>query len=319
MGSAAGGAAAPYPLTALTVVLGPPRVASDAFADFQRAATAGEKVAEHPWAQHEYAALDALTAREGTIATHSLLETFVGGVLQVGVIAADVERQWVRHADGQLYASLTIVSEDVRPRAAGLAFHDPALVDALNAVGERIAALDDRVWIRWSSRTTHDVDDGTVLTRSAALMGQIAELVIRESPVSDANGNAETALEPELLTAIRLGRAHADAPGAPITRALRALRHHDPMRAEWTRILMDAFYLGALDAAQLVNRRDAAERQGLAFLYLGKERVDRLKANPDVSPRFRGEMAAKTFLTAYALERLAPAISAALCDYMAAT
>lgn len=311
--------AAPYPLTALTVVLGPPAAHGDAFTDFQQAATAGAPVAEHPWAQHEYAALDALTARAGTIATHSLLETFVGGVLQVGVIAADVERQWVRHADGQLYASLTIVSEDLRPRAAALALHEPALVDALNAVGAQIATLDDRRWIRWSSRTTTDVDDGTVLPRSAALMGQIAELVIGESPVDSAEGDGETVLEPELLTAIRLGRAHADAPGAPITRELRALRHRDPMRTEWTRILMDAFYLGALDAAQLVDRRDEAERRGLAFLYLGKERVDRLKANPDVSPRFRGEMAAKTFLTAYALERLAPPISAALSTYMGVT
>lgn len=305
--------------SSLTVVLGPPASDAAAFADFQRAAAAGEAVAEHAWARHEYAALDALTAREGTIATHSLLETFLGGVLQVGVIAADVERQWVRHEDGQLYASLTVASEDVRPRAAGSALHDPALVDALNAVGEQIASLDDRAWIRWSSRSTDDVDDGTGLPRSAALMGQIAELVIRESPVGAVAGDGETALEPELLTAIRLGRAHADAPGAPITRELRAIRHREPMRTEWTRILMDAFYLGALDARQLATREQTEARESLAFLYLGRERVDRLKANPDVSPRFRGEMAAKTFLTAYALERLAPTISAALADYMMTT
>jgi hypothetical protein len=319
---------ASYPLSALTVVLGPPSQARATFDAFQQAAAAGMSVADHAWARHEYAALDALTAREGTIATHSLLERFVGGVLQVGVIAADVERQWVRHADGQLYASLTIASEDVRPRAAGLALHDPALVEALNAVGEQIATLDDRAWIRWSSRTTHDVDDGTVLPRSAALMGQIAELVIAESPVGaiagdpaadDTTASGETALEPELLTAIRLGREHADTPSAPITRELRALRHRDPMRTEWTRILMDAFYLGALDARQLAARDPSEQRDALAFLYLGRERVERLKANPDVTPRFRGEMAAKTFLTAYALERLAPTVSAALATYLRLT
>lgn len=307
------------PLASLTLVLGPPAADRATFDDFQRGAAAGDSVTEHPWAQHEYAALDALTAREGTIATHSLLETFVGGVLQVGVIAADVERQWVRHEDGHLYAALTIVSEDVRPRAAGMTLHEPALVETLNAVGERLATLDDRAWLRWSSCTTTDVDDGTVLPRSAALMGQIAELVIRESPVGAEASDGDTALEPELLTAIRLGREHADVPGAPITRELRALRHREPMRTEWARILMDAFYLGALDARQLADRETGEARRSLAFLYLGRERVDRLKANPDVTPRFRGEMAAKTFLTAYALERLAPTISAALWAYIDVT
>ncbi len=273
---------------------------------------AGERVAEHAWALHEYAALDALTARDGTIATHSILETFAGGVLQLNVIAADVERQWVRHEDGRLYASLTLASDDIRPRAAGLAMRDPAVIDALNEVSDRIASLDDRAWIRWSSREVPSLRESDVLHRSASLMGQIAELVIAESPMSASSGDGETSLEPELMTAIRLGREHADAHGAPITRELRAIRHHDPMRAEWTRILMDAFYLGALDTTQLAGRANPDELAGLAFLYLGKERVDRIKANPDITPRFRGEIAAKTFLTAYAMERLAPRNSRAL-------
>jgi hypothetical protein len=53
-------------------------------------------------------------------------------------------------------------------------------------------------------------------------------------------------------------------------------------------------------------------------LYVGKERSDRLKADPVVTPRFRGEIAAKTFMTAYALERLAPVVSGALFEAMSA-
>lgn len=302
-----------YPLSELTVVLGPPATVAPQFTDFQDAASRGERVAEHPWAHHEYAALNTLTARDGSINTQTLLETMIGGVLQVRALLADVERQWVRHEDGRLYAALTLCSEDVRPRAAGLALHEPALVEALNTLGASLSALDDRAWIRWSSRCDMDAGDPALLPRSAALVGQMAELVIRESPLGTLTGDDEAPLERELLTAIRLGREHADAPGAPITRELRALRHRDPMRAEWTRILMDAFYLGALDAGQFAHRDDLA---GLAFLYVGKERADRLKANPEISPRFRGELAAKTFMTAYALERLAPTVSAALYDAM---
>jgi hypothetical protein len=302
-----------HPLTQLTVVLGPPRAPHGDFADFQQAASRGASVADHPWALHEVEALEALTHRDGSISTHTLLETLVGGVLQVGALIADVERLWVRHADGQLYAALTVCADDVRPRAAGLAFHDPTLMDALNTVSASIATLDNRAWMTWSSRTTHDPEDPSQLTRSASLVGAMAELVIRESPLVDAPAPAgapsELALEPELLTAIRLGREHAGMPASTIGRELRALRHLDPMRSEWTRILMDAFYLGALDTTQLVHREELA---GLAFLFVGKERTDRLKANPDISPRFRGELAAKTFMTAFALERLAPRVSAAL-------
>ncbi len=78
----------PHPLTALTLVLGPPRDLHHVFLDFQACAERGEGVAEHGWAQHEYAALDALTRREGAVTTHTLLETILGGVLQVVLGAA---------------------------------------------------------------------------------------------------------------------------------------------------------------------------------------------------------------------------------------
>ena len=169
----------------------------------------------------------------------------------------------------------------------------------------------------WSSRTEHDHDDAAHLPRAAALVGQMAGLVICDAPTpADLPPDASVALEPELLTAIRHGREHADLPSAPISRELRALRYRDPMRAEWTNILMDAFYLGALDAAPLEERVRAGERAGLAYLFLGRERSERLKTNPEITPRFRGEIAAKTFVTAYALERLAPMVSAALFGAM---
>jgi hypothetical protein len=52
-----------------------------------------------------------------------------------------VDRQWVRHADGDLYAALSVNAADVRPRAAGRTLHDAALVEALNAVADPITAL----------------------------------------------------------------------------------------------------------------------------------------------------------------------------------
>ncbi len=309
----------PYLLTDLTVVLGPPQAHRDAFVDFQARVARGESVADHPWEAHEYAALDALTARDGTISTHTLLETMIGGVLQVGAITADVERSWVRHEDGQLYAALTVSSEDVRPRAGGVAFHDPSLVTALNTVSDTIAPLDGRAWMRWSSRTVADNAEPTMLARCAALVGAMAELVITDSPAGlEQDDNTDVELEAELLVAIRHGRAHANLPLAEITRELRAVRHRDPMRYEWTRIVMDAFYLGALDVQQLRERAAAGATSGLAYLYLGKERSDQLKTNPVVTPRFRGEIAAKTFMTAYALERLAPVVSGALYEAMSA-
>lgn len=309
---------APHPITELTVVLGPPRTQQADFAEFQSHAASGGAVADHAWAHHEYAALDALTHREGSISTHTLIETMVGSVLQVPVLFADVDRQWVRHADGQLYASLTIASEDVRPRAAGLALHDPALVDALNGVATTISALDGREWIAWSSRTWHDEGNDDVLPRAARLVGDMATLVITDSPFGEAPaaGDAPVPLIDELLIAIRHGRAHAERPTAAITRELRALRHRDPMRAEWTRITMDAFYLAAIDPSSLRERLTQGDGAGLAYLFLGTERTERLKADPQLTPRFRGEIAAKTFMTAFALERVAPMQSHLLHDVM---
>lgn len=306
--------APPYPLTDLTVVLGPPLGHDESFLDFQARAHRGESVIEHPWAHHEYAALDALTQREGPISRPTLIETFVGSVLQVSVIIADLERQWVRHADGQLYVALTIGSEDVRPRAAGLALHDPTVVDALNAVAQTISTLDDRAWMTWSSRTWHDTGDEAHARRTGAVVAELAASVLagRATP-----GEEPLPLVDDLLAAIRLGRRLADTPHDPIVRELRALRHVDPLRVEWARIAMDAFYLGALDVAELPARSRGEEGQGLAYLYLGKERSDRLKADPLISHRFRGEIAAKTCMTAYALERLAPSVSQALFDVVA--
>jgi hypothetical protein len=51
---------------------------------------------------------------------------------------------------------------------------------------------------------------------------------------------------------------------------------------------------------------------------VGKERTDRLKADPFVSPRFRRELAARAFMTAYALQRLAPTVFTALRTHMMA-
>jgi hypothetical protein len=307
----------PHRLSTLTLVLGPPRESSPLFSDFQHAVKQGAAVADHAWAHHEHDALSALTHRDGSISTHTLLETLLGGVLQMGVLLADVERSWVHHADGQLYAALTIAADDARPRAGGLAFHEPSLVEALNAVTDTIATLDGRAWMQWSSRSWFDPEEATQLTRTAALVGQMAELVISDSPAGLVSADdTEVELESELLVAIRHGRAHAELPSAALTRELRALRHLDPMRHEWTRIVMDAFFLGALNTAQLQERAERRDTAGLSFLYLGKERSDRLKANPVISPRFRGEIAAKTFMTAYALERLAPVVSAALFELM---
>ncbi len=304
----------PHPLTELTLVLGPPQDLHATFLDFQARAERGEAGVEHGWAQHEYAALDALTQREGAVTTHTLLEMILGGVLQVAVFIADVERQWVRHADRRLYVALTVCSEDVRPRGAALALHDPALVDALNGVATSLSALDGRAWLSWSSRTTHDAANDEQVPRTAAIVRQLAELVLAEVPPS---ADDTVQLADELLAAIRIGRALADTPQSPVVRELRALRHLDPMRVEWARIALDAFALGALDVTQLPAPGPANEARGLAYLYLGKERSDRLKADPFITPRFRRELVAKTCMTAYALERLAPRQSQTLYLAMA--
>jgi len=110
-------------------------------------------MADHPWVSHEHEAVNSLTVRDSTVPTQTLLETIVGGVLGVELIIADVERQWVRHADGGLYASITFSTEDVRPRAAGRALHEAGAIEALNAVGASLSSLDGRAWLAWSSRT----------------------------------------------------------------------------------------------------------------------------------------------------------------------
>ncbi|MCC6245974.1 MAG: hypothetical protein IT353_24285 [Gemmatimonadaceae bacterium] len=302
-----------YPLTALTVVLGPPLDGCAEFGDFQQRSQQGLSVADHPWMRREHDALDALTHREGAISTHTVLERLLSGVLQIDTIIADVDRQWVRHADGQLYVALTACSEDVRPRAAGNALHDPSLVDALNALTHTIAQLDGRAWMVWSSRTWHDDGDATNVSRTTALVQALGSLTTDVVPVSE---DAPIELVNELRMAIASGRALADTPRAALASELRDLRHRDPLRVEWARIAMDAFYLAALDVTSLHGRLRGDDRAGLAYLYLGKERSDRLKANPEITPRFRNEIAAKTLMTAYALERLAPAVSQRLYSVM---
>lgn len=313
----------PYPLSTLTVVLGPPLHHTDAFADFQQRARRGEAVADHAWAGHEHEALDALTHRDGTIRTHTVLETLLRSVLEIAPIIADVDRQWVRHADGQLYAAVSFCSEDVRPRAAGNTVHDPALVDALNAVTQTIAQLDGRVWIEWSRRTWYDDGDPSHISRTTELVRALGALTTDARPLSD---DIPIDLVDELRVAIAHGRALADTPlantplgegrRAHLVRELRSLRHLDPLRVEWARIAMDAFYLGALELATVHERVRGNDRAGLAYLYLGTERTARIKAQPEISPRFRGEIAAKTLMTAYALERLAPEVSQQLAAVM---
>ena len=304
-----GAAVHPYPLTALTVVLGPP-VHMDRrrlFDDFQRAAVAGEPVADHAWPAAEHDAVAALIERDGTLNSKTLIETWLGGVLRVNVIVADVDLQWVSYDDQRLYASLTVVSEDVRPRAAAVALHEPTLVNALNAVAESLATIDGREWIRWSSRTWHDEAADGQAERAAVLVQQIAATVLTEAPTGE-----EIVLADDLVRAIIHAREAAGAPNSRVARELRSLRLLDPLRTEWNQLSMDAFYLASLDPTAVTARVDANDARGLAYLYLGQTRIDRLKADPAISPRFRAELAARTWMTAYALERLAPTVSRAL-------
>lgn len=307
---------ASYLLTDVTLVLGPPTRASAAFADFQLLAARGDAVAGHAWEAHEYAALDALTMRDGAVDSHTLLETMVGGVLQVAVVIADVERQWVRHADGQLYAALNFNSEDVRPRAAAVALSQPEAIAALNAVSGPIADLDGRAWLAWSSVSRHDVASDEQTTRTVALVSRIAETVLAER--GDALGTEDSPLDlrSDLLSAIRLGVHHADAAQLPLARELRALRHGDPLRYEWLQVSMDAYFLAAQSPARVKTHVPDGEASGLAFLYVGRVRTEKLKAEPYISPRFRGELVARAFMTAYALHRVAPVVSLALLERM---
>ncbi|MBL0938090.1 MAG: hypothetical protein IBJ03_04300 [Gemmatimonadaceae bacterium] len=312
----------PYSLASLTLVLGAPvpgtQEAQD-FADFQSRAASGESVTDHVWARHEHAALDALTLRAGPLGTHTLLETMIGSILPIEVIVADVDRQWVRHADGDLYVALTIVSEDVRPRAAANTLHDPSLVTALNAVADSLAALDGRQWLDWSAKRWHDEELPEHSARAVALIQSMAQYVLGDSTSvrSEAQADdAEVDLLSELRRAIQYGRACAADDGSALARELRALRHVDPLRHEWERVLMDAFHLGALDTAAMPERLSGAA-SALPWLYVGKERTDRLKADPLITPRFRRELLARAFMTAYALDRLAPQSSALLAATIA--
>lgn len=306
-------------------MLGPPLHDRDRFADFQALAARGDAVAEHSWARHEYEALDALTHRDGAIGTRTLLETLVGGVLQVSTIIADVDRRWVWHADGQLYAALSFITDDVRPRAAGLALQQPEAVEALNAVSTSLSTLDGREWLAWSSRSWADAgDEGDVGQgqgqRAGALVARIADTVLAERAPATGSDDAPLELVDDLLEAIRLGMEHADAPARPLAQELRALRHRDPLRHEWQQLGLDAFFLAAQPPErvheQLAAHSAAPDAAGLAFLYVGKERTDRLKGDPYITPRFRGELVARAFMTAYALHRLTPQLSHALFALM---
>jgi hypothetical protein len=308
---------APAPtLTELTLVLGPPLHERQCFDTFQTQAAGGDNVTEHEWVQREHTALDALTARADAISTHTLLETMVGSVLGVAVIIADVERQWVRHADGHLYVALTFNVADVRPRAAGVALQQPDAIDALNAVAASLATLDGRAWLAWSSRSWLDPLAPEQGHRAAQLMAQIAEAVLAGHDESDPNAAVE--LRDDLLRAITLGAAHADRSQLPMAAELRALRHLDPLRVEWEQVAMDAYFLGAKTIERVRERGASPDAAGLAYLFLDRTRVERLKADPHITPRFRGEIAARTFMTAYALQRLAPQVSVALRDVMGA-
>lgn len=309
-------------LTDVTLVLGPPLHDREAFDDFQALAARGDAVAEHSWARHEYDAIDGLTVRDGALGTHTLLETLVGGVLQVSTIIADVDRRWVWHEDGRLYAAITFCTEDVRPRAAALALQQPEAVEALDMVSGSLSALDGREWLAWSSRSWPDEPGEAQTQRAGALVARLADALLAEaSGTAEAGAGVGTEESPlelvrDLLIAIRRGVHHAEAPLQPLTQELRALRHLDPLRVEWQRLAMDAFFLAAQPAERLREQIAGQDASGLAYLYVGKERTDRLRADPYITPRFRGEIVARAFMTAYALHRLAPRVSATLLEVM---
>jgi len=312
----------PYALTELTVVLGPPTHLGAPFAEFQQRAGEGANVTEHAWALHEYAALDALTQREGSVKTHTLLETMLSSVLGAEVIVLDVDRRWVRAEDGHLYTALSICSEDIRSRADVGSLSGPRFLEALNAAAQTIAQLDGREWIRWSSRAWEDALLPEHVERSATLVVQIAEAVLGVMSVTEnaVTENVVTDLEidlaGELVQAIEAGRDAANDEGSPLAQELRALRFADPLRTEWASVTADALYIGALDISLMRHRIAREDAAGLAFLYLGTQRSDLLKQSGEITPRFRREIVAKTFMTSYALERLAPTVSRELFEFM---
>jgi hypothetical protein len=307
----------PYALTEITVVLGPPTHLGAPFGEFQQRAAAGANVTEHAWALHEYAALDALTHREGSVKTHTLLETMLSSVLGADVLVLDVDRRWVRAEDGHLYTALSICSEDIRSRADVGSLSGPRFLEALNAAAQTIAQLDGREWIRWSSRAWEDALLPEHVERSATLVLQIAEAVVGVTPVTqDAVTDLEIDLAGELVQAIEAGRDAANDEGGPLAQALRTLRFADPLRTEWASVTADALYIGAFDITHMRHRIAREDAAGLAFLYLGKQRSDLLKQSGEITPRFRREIVAKTFMTSYALERLAPMVSRELFEFM---
>ncbi len=303
----------PFAPTELTVVLGPPTHLATQFADFQERARAGDSVTEHAWARHEYAALDALTHRDGSVQSHTIVETMLSSVLGAAVLVLDVDRRWVRAEDGHLYTALSMCSENIRSRAEVASLSAPAFLEALNASAETIAQLDGRAWIRWSSRAWGDDHRADSVERSAQLIAQIAEAVLGSEPVTD-DANIDLALE--LVQAIQQGRDVAADEASAISQQLRALRFVDPMRSEWAMVAADAIYIGALDITRIRHRVARTDAAGLAYLYLGTQRSDQLKQSGEITPRFRREIIAKTFMTSYALERLAPQLSRALCEFM---
>ncbi len=307
----------PYAQTELTVVLGPPTHLAAQFAEFQQRAAAGDHVTEHAWALHEYEALDVLTHRNGSVKTHTILETMLSSVLGAEVIVLDVDRRWVRAEDGQLYTALSMCSEDIRSRAEVDSLSAPAFLEALNTAAVTIAPLDGREWIRWSSRAWSHEETTESLARqaeqSAQLVVQIADAVLGSAPTT---GDAAIDLASELVHAIQHGRDVAGDEGGAISQQLRRLRFIDPLRAEWANVTADALHVGVLDISLIRHRVSHEDAAGLAFLYLGKQRSDQLKQRGEISPRFRREIVAKTFMTSYALERLAPHVSRELFEFM---
>ena len=311
----------PYALTELTVVLGTPTHLAAPFAEFQQRAGEGANVTEHAWALHQYAALDALTHRDGSVKTHTILETMLSSVLGADVIVLDVDRRWVRAEDGHLCTALSICSEDIRSRADVGSLSGPRFLEALNGAAATIAQLDGREWIRWSSRAWEDALLPEHVARSASLVRQIADAVVgsasaTEHIVTDLDNDREIDLAGELVQAIGAGRDAATDEGGPIAQELRALRFADPLRTEWASVTADALYIGALDISLMRHRIAGENAAGLAFLYLGKQRADLLKQSGEITPRFRREIVAKTFMTSYALERLAPRLSGELFAFM---
>jgi hypothetical protein len=312
-------------LTDLTLVLGPPLHNGTSFLDFQVAARAGSAasaLADHEWVRHEHAAVEALTAREGPLTARTLLETMIGGVLHVDVTIADADRCWVRHADDQLYAAVRINTADVRPRAAALALQQVEAVEALNAVATSLATLDGRHWLAWSSHSEADDGGDEQTQRVVKVVADMAAAVLGEAtapPPHPVHGDEPPLdLLAELLRAIDAGAQHAQQPQLPLSAELRALRHREPLCHEWQRVAMDAFFLAAQSPERVRAQVAEADAAALAYLFVGKERTDRLKADPFVSPRFRRELAARAFMTAYALQRLAPTVFTALRTHMTA-